>query len=347
MFGSKENKQITQMISPRVTFNKRSEYIFLFFIFVTCNFTHIYGLIFRTSIAGRPVVISADPEINNYLIQQEGKLLEVWYLDTFSEIFKQDGDSRTNAARTVHKYLRHIFLEHFGAEILKKKLLTQIEAFVDKTLCSWSSQKSVESIRLATVLKSPLETRVLSEKYTRVIEGLMSFPINFRSTAYFKCLMDTSNSISVVFIKEHKKVITMLKDMLNERRVSPETCRGDFLDNLIVDMEKEEFMTEDFAVQLIFGGSFTNFESVHRKCFAGFTIPAGWTVMVVTSALHMNPNTFKDPLVFNPWHWKNFMPFGGGMRQCAGSEYSRAFLATFLHVLVTKYLFILSLLSEP
>lgn len=34
---------------------------------------------------------------------------------------------------------------------------------------------------------------------------------------------------------------------------------------------------------------------------------------------------------------KNFMPFGWGMKQCAGAEYARVFSATFLHVLVTKY----------
>ena len=44
-------------------------------------------------------------------------------------------------------------------------------------------------------------------------------------------------------------------------------------------------------------------------------------------------NQDLDPLVVS----KNFMPFGGGIRQCAGAEYTKAFIATFLHVLVTKY----------
>ncbi|KAK9944352.1 hypothetical protein M0R45_009925 [Rubus argutus] len=376
-----------------------------------------YGLIFRTSLAGRPVIISADREINNYLLQQEGKLLEVWYMDTFSKIFGQDGDSRVTAAGTVHKYLRHIFLEHFGAEILKEKLLTQIEAFINKTLGSWSSQESVEVKHAASVMtlnfgaehmigyNAENSSGNLSKKYASVIEGLMSFPINFPGTAYYNCL------------KEHKKIITMLKDMVKERRASPETRRGDFLDHLIIDMEKEEFVTEDFAVQLVFGGLFANYEAISpvlalafslllkhplvlqeltaeheailnnrehpdspltwdeyksmtftlqvvnetlrlanvapgllRRALTdipvkGLTIPAGWTIMLVTSAFHMSPVTFKDPLEFNPWRWKdleshviskNLMPFGGGTRQCAGSEYSRAFLATFLHVLVTK-----------
>ncbi|CAL2279870.1 unnamed protein product [Prunus armeniaca] len=211
---------------------------------------------------------------------------------------------------------------------------------------------------------------------------------------------------------------TMLRDMLKERRISPEMQRGDFLDQINIDMEKEKFLSEDFSVQLVFGGLFATFESISavialafsllaehpsvvqeltaeheailknrenpnssltwdeyksmtftlqvineilrlgsvapgllRRALKdipvkGFTIPEGWTIMVVTSALQLSPNTFEDPLEFNPWRWKdldsyavskNFMPFGGGMRQCAGAEYSRVFLATFLHVLVTKY----------
>nr|TKR59014.1 hypothetical protein D5086_0000327490 [Populus alba] len=78
----------------------------------------------------------------------------------------------------------------------------------------------------------------------------------------------------------------------------------------------------------------------------GYTIPAGWTIMLVTPIVHLNPETYKDPLKFNPWRWKDldqvtlsksFMPFGGGTRQCAGAEFSKVYMAAFLHVLVTKY----------
>ncbi|XP_028124876.1 cytochrome P450 87A3-like [Camellia sinensis] len=79
--------------------------------------------------------------------------------------------------------------------------------------------------------------------------------------------------------------------------------------------------------------------------YNGYTIPAGWAIMIVTCTLQLNPNVFKDPLAFNPRRWKdidpqtaskNFMPFGGGIRQCAGEEFSKAFFATFLHVLVSE-----------
>nr|CAB3504865.1 unnamed protein product [Digitaria exilis] len=81
----------------------------------------------------------------------------------------------------------------------------------------------------------------------------------------------------------------------------------------------------------------------------GYTIPAGWLVMISPMAVHLNPKLFEDPLKFDPWRWmthdqtkrnlqqRNFMPFGGGLRLCLGAEFSKPFMSLFLHVLVTKY----------
>ncbi|XP_021904507.1 cytochrome P450 87A3-like, partial [Carica papaya] len=33
----------------------------------------------------------------------------------------------------------------------------------------------------------------------------------------------------------------------------------------------------------------------------GYTIPAGWIVMVVPSVLHLDPDKYENPLTFNPW----------------------------------------------
>jgi len=41
-----------------------------------------------------------------------------------------------------------------------------------------------------------------------------------------------------------------------------------------------------------------------NESFSGFTIPAGWIIMAVTSASHLNPDVYKDPLAFNPARWK-------------------------------------------
>lgn len=120
---------------------------------------------------------------------------------------------------------------------------------------------------------------------------------------------------------------------------------------------------------------------------SGYTIPAGWLVMISPMAVHLNPTLFEDPLEFNPWRWtvsdklnrigaklliikfiatlmntifisiltcikvkwqiqdktkqsellRNYMPFGGGIRLCLGAEFSKLFIAIFIHVLVTEY----------
>ncbi|KAK2664651.1 hypothetical protein Ddye_003225 [Dipteronia dyeriana] len=80
--------------------------------------------------------------------------------------------------------------------------------------------------------------------------------------------------------------------------------------------------------------------------YQGYTIPAGWAIMVCPPAVHLNPATYKDPLAFNPSRWKgmetngaskHFMAFGGGMRFCVGTEFTKVQMAVFLHCLITKY----------
>lgn len=104
--------------------------------------------------AGYPVVVSTDPEFNHHIAKQEGRLVELWYLDAYSKIFTMEGESKTTAHGLLHRYLRSIILNHCGAEALEKMLLSQIEELVIKALQRWSSQPSVEVKHAASVLSS-------------------------------------------------------------------------------------------------------------------------------------------------------------------------------------------------
>jgi hypothetical protein len=106
---------------------------------------------------GRPVVVSTDPELNHLILQQEGKLVEMWYLDTFSKLFNQEGESRTSAVGVIHKYIRSLSLTHFGVETLKKGLLPEIEDMIKKTLQMWSTQESIE-VKYGSAVVSPKTT---------------------------------------------------------------------------------------------------------------------------------------------------------------------------------------------
>ncbi|KAL3733218.1 hypothetical protein ACJRO7_022703 [Eucalyptus globulus] len=379
-----------------------------------------YGKTFRTSMAGRAMVISADPEFSHFVLQQHGKLFDSWALDTFAKLFTQDSEANTNIPN-VHKYIRSTVLKHFGMEVLREKLLPLMEEASRVTIESWLGQESVDvkyatgnmAIQFGAKQLLSYDPKQSSEKlgdlFFSFVRGLMSIPLNIPGTTHYKCM------------KDHKKALSIIREIVKDRLFSPETHYNDYLSRIMTDMSREKFLTEDSVVKLLFGLLFVSFDSlsttltlalmfleenpkalqeitdehetiikqrevsdssitweeyksmpftlhvIHESLrlgnispgllrrtksdveWNGYTIPAGWGVLIATSAFHLDPETYEDPTTFNPWRWKecesdtmlkNFMPFGWGMKQCAGAEYARVFLATFLHVLVTKYRYI-------
>ncbi|AES94098.1 putative cytochrome P450 [Medicago truncatula] len=375
-----------------------------------------YGPIFKTNLVGRPVVVSTDPDLNYFIFQQEGKIFQSWYPDTFTEIFGQQNVGSLHGF--MYKYLKNMMLNLFGPESLKK-MISEVEQAACRTLQQASCQDSVE-LKEATetmifdltakklISYDPTESSEnLRENFVAFIQGLISFPLNIPGTAYNKCLQG------------RKKAMKMLKNMLQERREMPRKQQMDFFDYVIEELRKEgTLLTEAIALDLMFVLLFASFETtsqaltyaikllsdnplvfkqlqeeheailerrenpnsgvtwqeyksmtftfqlitetarlanivpgIFRKAlreinFKGYTIPAGWAIMVCPPAVHLNPAKYQDPLVFNPSRWegmepsgatKHFLAFGGGMRFCVGTEFAKVQMAVFLHCLVTKY----------
>ncbi|XP_010024953.3 cucurbitadienol 11-hydroxylase [Eucalyptus grandis] len=376
-----------------------------------------YGTTFRTSVAGRSIIVSADPKFCHFVLQQHGKLFESWALDTFAKLFAQEGEASLNVT-DIHKYVRGTVLKHFGMEALKERLFPLMEEVSQATIKRWLGKESMDvkyatgtmaiefSAKLLFSHDPTQSSKKLGDLFSSLVQGLLSIPLNIPGTIYHKCL------------KDRRKALSMIRRTVKDRLSSHGRLHDDFLCHVMQDMSKEKFLTEDFLVQLIFTLLFVTFDSVsttltlalmfleenpralqeitdeHESIIKereiskssitwkeyksmpftlqviheslrlgnispglfrrtktdvewnGYTIPARWGVLIATSALHLNPETYKDPLTFNPWRWKeydsdvmlkNFMPFGSGMKQCAGAEYVRALLSTFLHILVTKY----------
>ncbi|KAL6882603.1 hypothetical protein ACP4OV_011293 [Aristida adscensionis] len=377
-----------------------------------------YGSIFKTSIVGRPVVVSADPDMNYFVFQQEGKLFESWYPDTFTEIFGRDNVGSLHGF--MYKYLKTLVLRLYGQENLKSVLVAETDAACRGSLASWAAQPSVE-------LKEGLSTMIfdltakkligydpskssesLRKNFVAFIRGLISFPLNLPGTAYHECMEGRKNAMKV------------LRGMMRERMADPERRCEDFFDHVIQELRREKpLLTETIALDLMFVLLFASFETtalaltlgvklltenpkvvdalreeheaiiknrkdpdaavtwaeyrsmtftnqvimeivrlanivpgIFRKALQdveikGYTIPAGWGIMVCPPAVHLNPDIYEDPLAFNPWRWqdkpeitggtKQFMAFGGGLRFCVGTDFSRVLMATFIHNLVTKY----------
>ncbi|THF93881.1 hypothetical protein TEA_018461 [Camellia sinensis var. sinensis] len=95
------------------------------------------------------MVITADPKLNNYLFQQEGKKVERWYLDTFQKVFRLEGEARPNAGGRIHKYVRGSFLNLFGVDSLRTNLLSEIETTIRTNIHRWSTQGTIDAKREA------------------------------------------------------------------------------------------------------------------------------------------------------------------------------------------------------
>ncbi|MBA0563870.1 hypothetical protein Golob_008832 [Gossypium lobatum] len=375
-----------------------------------------YGPIFKTSLVGRPVIVSTDPDLNHFIFLQEGQLFQSWYPDTFTEIFGRQNVGSLHGF--MYKYLKNMVLNLFGPESLKK-MLPEVENTACRRLQSWSSQETIELKEATASMIFDLTAKKLisydqdnspenlRENFVAFIQGLISFPLNIPGTAYHKCLQGRKNAMK------------MLKDLLNERRSMPRKHQSDFFNFVLEELQKEgTILTEAIALDLMFVLLFASFETtslaltlavkflsdnpsvlntltdeheailrnrentdsgltwkeyksmrytfqfinetvrlanivpgIFRKTlreiqFKGYTIPAGWAVMVCPPAVHLNPAKYQNPLTFNPSRWegteingasKNFMAFGGGMRFCVGTDFTKAQMAVFLHCLVTKY----------
>ncbi|XP_017239814.1 cytochrome P450 724B1 [Daucus carota subsp. sativus] len=111
------------------------------------------------------------------------------------------------------------------------------------------------------------------------------------------------------------------------------------------DIQQMEF-THNVIYEALRCGNLVKF--VHRKAledvkYKGYYIPAGWQVLPVFTAVHLDPAIHQNPAKFDPLRWndrstrKIVNPFGGGMRLCPGTDLAKLEATIFLHQLVLNY----------
>ncbi|KAJ9673336.1 hypothetical protein PVL29_023117 [Vitis rotundifolia] len=332
-----------------------------------------YGPLFCTNLVGRPVVVSSDPDFNYYIFQQEGKLVELWYLDSFAKLVGLDPSSNA-ATGYVHKYARNLILAYLGTEVLKDKLLYRAEGLIRTRLHDWSKLPAFEiKACLSSMVFDLTAMEVLSddfkkmgahfsEKFANILQALFSFPLNIPGTTFRECL------------KNQKEAKRLIRDLLKERKVSFESCKGDLLDKLVDDAKIEKFLSDEYIVIFVFVILLASFETIPlattlalkcltehplamqelieeheailknkenpnsgiswkeyksmtfthqvinetlrlanivpgilRRAIKDIQVNAGWIILLYPAALQLDPNTFTDPLTFNPWRWKVFI----------------------------------------
>ena len=89
------------------------------------------------------------------------------------------------------------------------------------------------------------------------------------------------------------------------------------------------------------------FREVLESCeFQGYLFPKGWNVLYQINNTHEQESVYPQPEVYDPERFNpdqannlsyNYIPFGGGMRECLGKEFARLEMKLFAVHLVRNY----------
>ncbi|KAG0454018.1 hypothetical protein HPP92_025322 [Vanilla planifolia] len=325
----------------------------------------MYGPVFKTSLVGRQVVVSTDPEVNHFVLQHEGRLFRSCYPNTFTEIFGRDNVGELQGF--VYKYLKGLVLRLFGLENLREVMLQDMEKMARERLSLWSLQATIEikdaisagRKKAMAMLKKILAERMESTSkecddfFDCVVKELkkdrpiltQGIALDLMFVLLFASFETTSLvlTLAVKLLSDHPQVLAKLTEehgliLMNRRQQNSGITWKEYKSMKFT----LQVINETIRLANIVPGIFRKaLKDIHIN---GYTIPAGWGIMVCPPAVHLNPEIYEDPMNFNPWRWKDkpelskhFMAFGGGMRFCVGTDFSKLQMAVFIHCLVTKY----------
>ncbi|KAB2001248.1 hypothetical protein ERO13_D12G260950v2 [Gossypium hirsutum] len=304
---------------------------------------------FKTSLVGRQIVVSTDPDVNHFIFQQEGKLVQ-------------------SCHGFLHKYLRNLILNLFGSESLKTKHVSEIEELTSKHLQLWSCQQpSVELKQAISTMIYDFTVRKLFSFlgcYSAFLDGLISFPLNIPGPAYWKCLQGHKDFLDVVLEEMNKAGIILSEqtalDLLfalpfaafesasSAVVLALQYLQSNPLAQVELTQEHETILrereTKDSGITWKEYKSMTVTHMVNETIRLGnivpaifrkvvkdieikdYKIPAGWIILACTLAgRELNAGS------------KFFMGFGSVVRLCAGAEFVKLQISIFLHHLVTNY----------
>lgn len=88
------------------------------------------------------MIVSLDPELNNLVFQQEERLFQCWYPNSFMRVF--GADSIITTFGSSHRHVRNLVLRLFGPENLRRAMLQEMQKTAQASLPSWLDRPSIE-----------------------------------------------------------------------------------------------------------------------------------------------------------------------------------------------------------
>ncbi|XP_054789109.1 3beta,22alpha-dihydroxysteroid 3-dehydrogenase-like [Prosopis cineraria] len=204
-----------------------------------------YGPIFTTHVFGEPTVFSADPEMNRFILLNEGKLFDCSYPGSISNLLGKHSLLLMKGA--LHKRMHSLTMSFANAAIIRDHLLVDIDRLIGLNLDSWTDRvflmDEAKKITFELTVKQLMSldpgewSESLRKEYVLVIEGFFTLPTRLLSTTYRRAIKArTKVAEALVAVvrqrrRENERGQRMINDMLGALLASDDH----FSDDQIVD----------------------------------------------------------------------------------------------------------------
>ncbi|VFQ79562.1 unnamed protein product [Cuscuta campestris] len=217
-----------------------------------------YGSFFKSHILGCPTVVSMDPEVNRYILVNEGKGLVPGYPQSMLDILGKCNIAAVHGS--AHKHMRGALLSLISTSMIKSHLLPKIDDFMRSHVSSWDGkvidiQEQTNKMAFLSSLKQIAgieSTSIAAEfmpEFFKLVLGTLSLPINLPNTNYQHGL------------QARKNIVRVLRKLIEQRRESGER-QEDMLGFLMNEEQNRHMLSDDEMIDLIITLLYSGYETV-------------------------------------------------------------------------------------
>lgn len=212
--------------------------------------------IFVSHLFGGKAVVSADPQLNKFVLQNEGRLFQAHYPKALKALIGKYGLLSVHGQ--LQRKLHGIAVNLLRFERLKVDFMEQIQSLVHSTLDKWADMKTIylqnecHQMVLNLMAKQLLdlspskETNEICELFIDYTNAVASIPIKIPGSTYAKAL------------KAREILIGKISMMIEERRNHCEVVHTDLLAKLLEEGTLSDEIICDFILFLLFAGHETS-----------------------------------------------------------------------------------------
>ncbi|URD89028.1 cytochrome P450 [Musa troglodytarum] len=238
-----------------------------------------HGSLFKSHILGCPTVVCMDPELNRFILMNEGKGFIPGYPQSMLDVLGRSNIAAVHGS--LHKIMRSVMLGLVSPPLIRDQLLPKIDEFMRSYIDDWNGrvidiQEKTKEMALMSALKqiASIETGPVSKglrtEIFKLVLGTLSLPINIPGTNYYRGL------------QARKKVVSMLHEIIEQRRIS-RCSYNDILDHLLkIDHSSKVKLDDEQIIDLMIALIYSGYETVST------------TSMMAVKYIHDHPRVLDE-----------------------------------------------------